>query len=307
MKAKVALVTVLVAVVLTVYVLASPRWYGRPQTVAGNERSFLLSILPAKGATAVMNQRPSIVSKDDDSIMDPDHTPLAPKERSGADPDGSHSSQALFPDTKHWSIVPMKSAADPVAQQSSFSVPNERGGGGAPDIGHSSFVPEPPDPNNRPTSINAQSKKSSGAGTNTRNMPVKHGVAADTGRSPVIPMKVGVAADTGRSPVVPMKVGVVADNRRQSFHSTKTVAQKGVTTASKRLATPNIKYNLPFITRGSTKIRPERLPPPANSSDIYFSLLTAPRFHNLRFSLQYLTWLQTVDAKQVTIGLCAQD
>ena len=325
MKAKVALAIVLVAVVLTVYVLASPRWYGRPQTVTGNGRSFHLSILPAKGATAG-NERPSIVSKDDNSIMDPDHTPLAPKERSGADPDGSHSSQASFPDTKHWSIVPMKSAADPDAHHSSFSVPNERGGGGAPDIGHSSFVPEPPDLNNRPTSIKAQSKKSSGAGANYRNVPMKDGVAADTGRSPVVPMKVGVAADTGdspvvpmkvgatvdtgRSPVVPTKVGVVADNRRQSFHSTTTVAKKVVTTASNKLATtkpPNINYDLPFITKGSTEIRPERLPPPANSSDIYFSLLTAPKFHNLRFSLQYLTWLQTVDAKQVTIGLCAQD
>ena len=227
LKVKVALAIVPIAVVLTVYVLASHRLYRRSQTLTGNGRPFLLSILPAKGATAG-NKRPSIVSKDDDSIMDPDHTPLAPKERGGADP------------------------------------------------------------------INAQPKKSSGVGANTGN----------------VPMKDGVDADTGRSPFVPMKIGVVADNRRQSFHYSTTVAQRGVTTASNKLATtkpPNINYDLPFITKGSTEIRPERLPPPTNSSDIYFSLLTAPKFHNLRFSLQYLTWLQTVDAKQVTIRLCAQD
>ena len=57
--------------------------------------------------------------------------------------------------------------------------------------------------------------------------------------------------------------------------------------------------DLPFIKKGNVEIRPERLPPPKNSSDIYFSLLTAPVYHNLRFSLQYLTWLQTIDPKQV--------
>lgn len=52
--------------------------------------------------------------------------------------------------------------------------------------------------------------------------------------------------------------------------------------------------------RGTVEFRPERLPPPANSSAIYISLLTAPKFHDVRFSLQYLTWLQTVDPEQVT-------
>ena len=67
---------------------------------------------------------------------------------------------------------------------------------------------------------------------------------------------------------------------------------------------PTIKrQDLPFLTRGSVEIRPERLPPPAHSSDIYISLLTAPRFHDTRVSLQYLTWLQTVDPKQVQYGL----
>lgn len=59
--------------------------------------------------------------------------------------------------------------------------------------------------------------------------------------------------------------------------------------------------DLPSLKRGSVEIRPERLPPPAHSSDIYYSLLTAPVYHNLRFSLQYLTWLQTVDPKQVSL------
>ena len=58
--------------------------------------------------------------------------------------------------------------------------------------------------------------------------------------------------------------------------------------------------DLPSMMRGSVEIRPERIPPPAHSSDIYYSLLTAPVYHNLRFSLQYLTWLQTVDLKQVS-------
>ena len=67
-------------------------------------------------------------------------------------------------------------------------------------------------------------------------------------------------------------------------------------------------YTLPVKTWISSmmsnsvrEIRPERLPPPANSSDIYFSLLTVPKFHDTRFSLQYLTWLQTIDPKQVRI------
>ena len=74
------------------------------------------------------------------------------------------------------------------------------------------------------------------------------------------------------------------------------------TTSSPPLTTtmnPVIK-DLPSLTRGSAKITPERLPAPAHSSDIYYSLLTAPVYHNLRFSLQYLTWLQTVDPKQVS-------
>ena len=65
---------------------------------------------------------------------------------------------------------------------------------------------------------------------------------------------------------------------------------------------PNPAKDLPSMKRGSVEIRPERLPPPADSSDIYYSLLTAPLYHNLRFSLQYLTWLQTVDPKQVSLN-----
>ena len=61
--------------------------------------------------------------------------------------------------------------------------------------------------------------------------------------------------------------------------------------------------DLPSMRRGSVEIRPERLPPPVHSSDIYYSLLTAPVYHNQRFSLQYLTWIQTVDPKQVRIDL----
>ena len=67
--------------------------------------------------------------------------------------------------------------------------------------------------------------------------------------------------------------------------------------------TPNPVKDLPSMKRGSVEIRPERLPPPADSLDIYYSLLTAPVYHNLRFSLQYLTWLQTVDPKQVRVTL----
>ena len=62
---------------------------------------------------------------------------------------------------------------------------------------------------------------------------------------------------------------------------------------------PTVRKDFPFLTRGSVEIRPERIPPPAHSSDIYISLLTAPKFHDTRISLQYLTWLQTVDPKQV--------
>ena len=62
---------------------------------------------------------------------------------------------------------------------------------------------------------------------------------------------------------------------------------------------PTVRKDLPFLTRGSVEIRPERIPPPAHSSDIYISLLTAPKFHDTRISLQYLTWLQAVDPKQV--------
>ena len=58
---------------------------------------------------------------------------------------------------------------------------------------------------------------------------------------------------------------------------------------------------LPSMTRGSVEIRPERMPPPAHSSDIYISLLTTTKFHDTRISLQYLTWLQTIDPKQVSL------
>ena len=65
--------------------------------------------------------------------------------------------------------------------------------------------------------------------------------------------------------------------------------------------TPAVRLDLPFLTRGSVEIRPERIPPPANSADIYYSLLTAPKYHDTRISLQYLTWFQTVDPKQVCL------
>ena len=74
------------------------------------------------------------------------------------------------------------------------------------------------------------------------------------------------------------------------------------TTHSPPKTPPNPVKDLPSMKRGSVEIRPERLPPPADSSDIYYSLLTAPLYHNLRFSLQYLTWLQTVDPKQVSLN-----
>ena len=56
----------------------------------------------------------------------------------------------------------------------------------------------------------------------------------------------------------------------------------------------------PYIAIGTREIKPERLPAPVNSSDIYISVLTAPVYHNSRFALQYLTWLQTVDPKNVS-------
>ena len=68
--------------------------------------------------------------------------------------------------------------------------------------------------------------------------------------------------------------------------------------------------DLPFLTRGSVEIKPERLTPPADSSDVYISLLTAPRYHDTRVSLQYLTWFQTVAPEQVQytcMDLCLVD
>ena len=65
-----------------------------------------------------------------------------------------------------------------------------------------------------------------------------------------------------------------------------------------------LKGELPFMTlsgrSADIKVKPERLPPPANSSDIYISVLTAPVYHDKRFAVQYLTWLQTVDLKNVS-------
>ena len=61
---------------------------------------------------------------------------------------------------------------------------------------------------------------------------------------------------------------------------------------------------MPFLTLpdGSSDfvIKPERIPPPDNGSDIYISVLTAPVYHESRFALQYVTWLQTVDPKNVS-------
>ena len=80
----------------------------------------------------------------------------------------------------------------------------------------------------------------------------------------------------------------------------KKVKQTVTVTPPRRPTVPTVnRRDLPFLTRGSVEIRPERLPPPADSSDIYISLLTAPRFHDTRVSLQYLTWFQTVDPEQV--------
>ena len=80
----------------------------------------------------------------------------------------------------------------------------------------------------------------------------------------------------------------------------KKVKQTVTVTPPRRPTVPTVnRQDLPFLTRGSVEIRPERLPPPADSSDIYISLLTAPRFHDTRVSLQYLTWFQTVDPEQV--------
>ena len=84
--------------------------------------------------------------------------------------------------------------------------------------------------------------------------------------------------------------------------TTTTVPSPPATTHSSPRTPPNPAKDLPSMKRGSVEIRPERLPPPAHSSDIYYSLLTAPLYHNLRFSLQYLTWLQTVDPKQVSLN-----
>ena len=67
-----------------------------------------------------------------------------------------------------------------------------------------------------------------------------------------------------------------------------------------------LKGELPFLilSGGSAgaKVKPERLPPPANDSDIYISVLTAPVYHDKRFAVQYLTWMQTVDLKNVSSG-----
>ena len=63
------------------------------------------------------------------------------------------------------------------------------------------------------------------------------------------------------------------------------------------------KGELPFLTLlggSGAKVKPERLPPLANSSDIYISVLTAPVYHDKRFAVQYLTWLQTVDLRNVS-------
>ena len=120
---------------------------------------------------------------------------------------------------------------------------------------------------------------------------------------PVMPGtdKIPTRKKESRSPPRPDS-GDSATRKKDHYKPTKPPTPALSTTV--RMATPHLTAatSLPFmVTRGSVEIRPERLPPPAHSSDIYFSLLTASKFHNLRFSYQYLTWLQTVDPKQVTI------
>lgn len=41
---------------------------------------------------------------------------------------------------------------------------------------------------------------------------------------------------------------------------------------------------------------------PQNKSDIYISVLTTHKYHQSRLSRQFVTWMQTVDSKQVSIG-----
>ena len=95
------------------------------------------------------------------------------------------------------------------------------------------------------------------------------------------------------------------DRREKPTKATTPVLTTTIPSTTTPLATTrsNPVKDLPSMKKGSVEIRPERLTPPADSSDIYYSLLTAPLYHNLRFSLQYLTWLQTVDPKHVSLNV----
>ena len=115
----------------------------------------------------------------------------------------------------------------------------------------------------------------------------------DSGRSP----KEDDASKLKKVPNTVLEKAAVADYKAPVLFTTSPISLKFTKTSS--LSTP-VK-DLPSMKRGSVEIRPERLTPPAHSSDIYISLLTAAKFHDDRVSLLYLTWLQTFNPKQVSL------
>lgn len=60
-----------------------------------------------------------------------------------------------------------------------------------------------------------------------------------------------------------------------------------------------VSSNVTFSLSPSVTIRPERFDTVYISPEVYMSILTTPKHHPTRFSLQLLTWMQTFNPKQV--------
>ena len=66
-----------------------------------------------------------------------------------------------------------------------------------------------------------------------------------------------------------------------------------------RTQTTNVTMSLMASDRTTVVVRPERVYPAADVSNVFVSILTVPKLHNSRLSYQLMSWIQSFDPKQV--------
>ena len=63
------------------------------------------------------------------------------------------------------------------------------------------------------------------------------------------------------------------------------------------LITANV--TMPLMASTAVVVRPERVYPAADVSNVFVSILTVPKLHNSRLSYQLMSWIQSFNPKQV--------